>query len=127
MDSWDYDFLEEFLQFSAKKIIEHFEDRQNIKLPDGDNLDAVLFGLLTYTTLIRSGRTFEDLDEEEINKKKESFAEIISIFNSCITMSNQDCFNIKELRALNNNIVVYLFGDFSFVNERILNGLEDNL
>ncbi len=95
LDSWDYDFLEEFLQFSSKKIREHFEDRQNIKVPDGDELDTVLFGLLTYITLSRSGRSFEDLSDDEISIKKESFTEIISIFNSCIIMSNQDCFDIK--------------------------------
>jgi|SRR5690625_124594 len=127
LDSWDYDFLEEFLQFSSRKIREHFEDRQNINVLDGDEVDTILFGILTYIALSRSGRSFEDLSDDEISIKKESFLEIISIFNSCIIMSNQDCFDIKELKSLNRNIVDYLFGDFSFVNERILNGLEDNL
>ncbi|MDH4619899.1 helix-turn-helix transcriptional regulator [Brevibacillus sp. AY1] len=126
LDTWDYDFLEEFLQFSSIKIREHFEDRQNIKVPDRDELDTVLFGLLTYITLSRSGRSFEDLSDDEISIMKASFTEIISIFNSCVTMSNQDCFDIKELKALNRNIVEYLFGDYSFVYERVLKGLENN-
>uniref|UniRef100_UPI003890CDA6 hypothetical protein n=1 Tax=Radiobacillus sp. PE A8.2 TaxID=3380349 RepID=UPI003890CDA6 len=74
-------------------------------------------GLLTYMTLSRTGKTFEDLTEEEIASKKDTFTEIISLFHSCITMSIQDCFDIKELRAINKNIVDYLFGDFSFVKE----------
>lgn len=127
LDTWDYDFLEEFFQFSSEKFREHFENRQNITVPGGDKLDTVLFGLLTYITLSRSGRSFEDLSEDEIDIKIETFAEIISIFNSCIAISNQDCFDIRELRALNRNIVDYLFRDFSFVNERILNGLENNV
>lgn len=126
LDTWDYDFLEEFLQFSSIKIREHFEDRQNIKVPDRDELDTVLFGLLTYITLSRSGRSFEDLSDDEISIMKASFTEIISIFNSCVTMSNQDCYDIKELKALNRNIVEYLFGDYSFVYERVLKGLENN-
>ncbi|MFB7304255.1 helix-turn-helix domain-containing protein [Heyndrickxia sporothermodurans] len=126
LDTWDYDFLEEFLQFSSIKIREHFEDRQNIKVPDRDELDTVLFGLLTYITLSRSGRSFEDLIDDEISIMKGTYTEIISIFNACITMSNQDCFDIKELRALNRNIVEYLFGDYSFVYERVLKGLENN-
>lgn len=126
LDTWDYDFLAEFLQFSSIKIREHFEDRQNIKVHDRDELDTVLFGLLTYITLSRSGGSFEDLSDDEISIMKASYTEIISIFNSCITMSNQDCFDIKELKALNRNIVEYLFGDYSFVYERVLKGLENN-
>ncbi|TXL64040.1 hypothetical protein FHP05_10145 [Cerasibacillus terrae] len=127
LDTWDYDFIEEFLQFSSRKIREHFEHRQNIKVPDGDEVDTILFGILTYIALSRSGRSFEDLSDDEISIKRESFVEIISILHSCVTMSNQDCFDIKELKSLNRNITDYLFGDFSFVNERILNGLEDKL
>lgn len=126
LDTWDCDFLEEFIQYSSIKIKEHFEVRHNLKVSDGVNLDTVLFGLLTYSVLSRSGRSFEDLSEDEINIKKEAFTEITSIFNSCITMSNQDCFDIKELRALNRNIVDYLFGDFSFAYERVLKGLDNN-
>ncbi|MCC2251882.1 helix-turn-helix transcriptional regulator [Virgibacillus sp. AGTR] len=126
LDTWDCDFLGEFIQYSSVKIKEHFEDRQNLKVPYGVNLDTVLFGLLTYSSLSRSGRSFEDLSEDEINVKKEAYTEIMSIFNSCITISNQDCFDIKELRALNRNIIDYLFGDFSFVYERVLKGLDNN-
>lgn len=126
LDTWDCDFLEEFIQYASVKIIEHLENRQNLKVSDGVNLDTVLFGLLTYGSLSRSGRSFEDLSEGEISIRKEAFTEIISIINSCITMSNQDCFDIKELRALNRFIVDYLFGDFSFVYERVLKGLDDN-
>ncbi|KAB8139163.1 hypothetical protein F9U64_01880 [Gracilibacillus oryzae] len=117
LDTWDFNFLEEFFQYSSKKIKDHFEDRHNTQIPNEDNLEPILFGLLTYMTLSRTGRSFEDLTEEEIANKKDTFAEIISLFHSCITMSNQDCFDIKELRDLNKNIVDYLFGDFSFAKE----------
>lgn len=126
LDTWDSDFLEEFIQYSSEKINKHFEERQNIKVSDIDNLDKVLFALLTYSVLSRSGRSFEDLSEDEINSKREAFTEIMSIFNSCIMMSNQDCFDIRELRALNRNIVDYLFGDISFIYERVLKGLDNN-
>lgn len=127
LDTWDFDFLEEFFQYSSRKIKEHFKDRQNTQISSQDNFDAILFGLITYMTFSRTGKSLENLDKDEIANKTAAFDEIISIFNSCITMSNQDCFDIKELRALNRNIVDYLFGDFSFVNERILSGSEDNV
>lgn len=75
LDTWDHDFLEEVLQFSSIKIREHFEDRQNIKVPDRDELDTVLFGLLTYITLSRLGDAFEDLSDYEISIMKESYTE----------------------------------------------------
>ncbi len=127
LDTWEFDFLEEFFQYSSKKIKEHFKDRHNTQISSKNNIDAIIFGLITYMTFSRTGKSFEDLDKDEIANKSEAFDEIISIFHNCITMSNQDCFDITELRALNRNIVDYLFGDFSFVNERILNGLEDNV
>lgn len=126
LDTWDFSFLEEFFHYSSEKIKDHFNNRHSIDITNEDSIETILFGLLTYMTLSRTGKSFEDLTEEEIVNKKDAFREIISLFHSCITMSNQDCFDIKELRALNRSIVDYLFGDYSFANERIFNGLEDN-
>ncbi len=127
LDTWDYNFLEEFFLYSSEKIKDHFDNRHNMGIASEDSIETILFGLLTYMTLSRTGKSFEDLTEEEITNKKDAFREIISLLHSCITMSNQDCFDIKELRALNRSIVDYLFGDYSFANERIFNGLEDNI
>lgn len=125
IDTWDYNFLEEFFQFSSEKIEDHFNNRHNMDIASENSIETVLFGLLTYMSLSRTGKSFEDLTEEEITNKNDTFREIISLFHSCITMSNQDCFDIRELRALNRSIVDHLFEDYSFFNERVLNGSED--
>ena len=52
-DTWDCDFLESLFNI-IRKIIEHLENRQNLKVSDGVNLDTVYL-TLTYGSLSRSG------------------------------------------------------------------------
>lgn len=45
LDTWDFNFLEEFFQYSSKKVKDHFENRHNTQIPNKDNLEPILFGL----------------------------------------------------------------------------------
>lgn len=70
LDTWDFNFLEEFFRYSSKKIKAHFENQYNTQIPNEDNLDPILFGLLTYMTLSRTGKSLRTILKKKLQTRK---------------------------------------------------------
>ncbi|MDT0163514.1 helix-turn-helix transcriptional regulator [Bacillus sp. AG4(2022)] len=122
LDTWDPDYLKEFLNFAAEKINEHFVERQNVHLPDNDSNYALLFALTHL--LLSEGKSFEDFTDEEKEVQKELIDYIIAIYYGTIRMAQQKHFHIDELKGMLGSIFNNIDGDYSFKDASIINELE---
>lgn len=124
LDTWDYDFLNEFEEHAKEKINDYFINRGNFNLPSNDTRYTLLFSIIFNS--LRNDRTMEDFKEAE----KEHFVSIVDtlvkIFMSVIDMPKSPNFSIAEAQILNQNIQLYNAGDYRFVDEQIINNLEEN-
>lgn len=122
LDTWDPDYLEEFVNFAAEKIKVHFVERQNVHLPDNDANYTLMFALTHL--LLSEGKSFEDFTEEEKEVQKELIDYIIAIYFGTIRMAKQNHFHIDELKGMLGSIFDYLDSGYSFKDASIINELE---
>ncbi|WP_031539345.1 MULTISPECIES: helix-turn-helix domain-containing protein [unclassified Bacillus (in: firmicutes)] len=122
LDTWAPDYLEEFANYAAEKVKEHFLEKQGIQLPENDSNYILLFAL---THLLASeGKSFEDFTEEEKEVQKELIDYIIAIYYGSIRMTQQQHFHIDELKGMLGSIFNNIDGDYSFKDASIINELE---
>ncbi|MFC5735888.1 helix-turn-helix domain-containing protein [Cytobacillus gottheilii] len=124
LDTWDYEFLDEFEEFAKEKVIMYFSDRNNYTLTNQETRHVLLFGLVFNT--ICNGRTLEDFNGEE---KEQFIATINTLVEICLSVfetPKSPNFNIAELQLLKENIQLFNDGDYNFTNEHIIDNLETN-
>src|SRR5699024_7768360 len=116
-------FIDEFIDYSAEKMKDHFTDRQRITLPNNDDIYAVLFGLTHF--LISGEKTFEDFSEQEKEDEKNIIDYIINIYYGIIRMRKHDNFHIDEFKSILGGIAGFIDEEYSFRHTSIVDILEE--
>ncbi|PYF07890.1 helix-turn-helix domain-containing protein [Ureibacillus chungkukjangi] len=124
LDTWDYDFLKEFGEFSKEKINDYFIKRGNYTLPSSDTHYTLLFYIVFNS--LSNGRTLEDFIGEEKEKFIFTVDTLVKTCMNIIDMPNSPHFSIAEAELLHENIQLYNDGDYRFTDEQIISNLEEN-
>ena len=124
LDTWDYDFLNEFGEYSKEKINDYFMNRGDFTLPSPDTRYAILFSLIFNS--LRNDQIMEDFVGEEREKFVATIDTLTKICMNVIDMPNSPNFNLTEAQLLNQNIQLHNAGDYRFVDDQIISNLEEN-
>lgn len=124
LDTWDYDFLNEFGEHAKEKINDYFINRGNFTLPSTDTRYTLLFSIIFNS--LRKDRTMEDFNEAEKEHFVSTVDTLVKICINIINMPNSPNFSITEAQLLNENVMLHNAGDYRFIDDQIINNLEEN-
>lgn len=124
LDTWDHDFLNEFGEYSKEKINDYFINRGNFTLSSANTRYTLLFSIIFNS--LRDDQTMEDFTGEERDQFVATIDTLVKICMNIIDMPNSPNFSITEAQLLNENIILHNAGDYRFVDDQIINNLEQN-
>lgn len=124
LDTWDYDFLDEFDEFAKEKINEFFINRGNYTLPSSDTRYTLIFSIVFNS--LNNGRTLEDFTGKDKERFISTVDTLVKICMNIIDMPNSPHFSISEVQLLNENVQLYNAGDYRFTDEQIISNLEED-